>query len=359
MVASFDVFWPEIASHLDRTLTPVAHDDWLRQFLRFIPASTSEFLGFETRLGSRDGPTDCALNLNPAALEWLAGRTAGVAAPTGAVWDNIRAFLDLWSATSLKPGTDLTRIWLEFDQAFDPLGTPAMLPNLMFGYFPGGHDPLRTREWLIDRAIPAALGAPLPAPTRARLEAGLDHCAEADDVQIGLMSARAIPAVRLCVFDLAPEALPTLARAVGWEGDVSRIAALVEAFRPHADFVGLHFDIAHTALPRIGIEPGFTASSWARQPHREPRWQGQLDVLAAEGALTPEKREALLGWPGHEVLTLGSRPVALLRGLSHLKLVLDGDGDGDGGAEGKAYYGVAIRDFAEEHGTADGDAVAA
>ncbi|MBB3033826.1 hypothetical protein [Alteriqipengyuania lutimaris] len=350
-MASFDVFWPEIASHLDRTLTPVEHDHWLRQFLRFIPASTSEFLGFETRLGDRNGPTDCALNLNPAALEWLAGRTAGIAAPTGPVWDNIRSFLELWSATSASPGADLTRIWLEFDQA----SAPQMLPNLMFGYFPGGHDPMRTREWLVDRAIPAALGTPLPDPTRARLEAGLDCCGGADDLQIGLMSARAIPAVRLCVFDLAPEALPRLARAIGWDGDVSHVAVLVEALRPHADFVGLHFDIAHTALPRIGIEPGFTASSWARQPHREPRWQGQLDVFAAEGALVPEKRDALLEWPGHEVVTLDTRPVALLRGLSHLKLVFQGDGS----TEGKAYYGIAIRDLAQGNDTATSDAVAA
>ena len=335
----FDAFWPQLAAHLDAALAPIANHSWMQQFLRFVPRTATDYLGFEARLGVGDGPTDCALNLSADAIDWLTQGVAGAAATIGSEWDRIRAFLSLWAESGTPPLSDMTRVWLEFDMA----AAPALRPNLMFGYWPRGHEPLRTRAWLIDRAIPAALGAPLPPVTRALLEAGLDACAEADDFQIGLMTARALPAVRLCVFDLPDGAIHTLASAIGWRGDVDRVAALVTALRPHADFVGLHFDLAGEALPRVGIEPGFVASSWRRQPHLEPRWAGQFDVLEAAGALTPPKRAALMAWPGHDRVMLGGRPTALLRGLSHVKLVLHGDG----ATEAKGYFGLAIRDLAQ------------
>jgi hypothetical protein len=338
MAARFDLVWAELTPHLDPILTPPAHRDWMRRFLSFVPQGACDFLGFEARLGGANGPTDCALNLNAAAIGWLMGGNV----PAGAEWDRIYAFLQLWNDTAELPGRDLTRVWLEFDQA----AAPALLPNLMFGYWPQRHERARTRHWLLDRAIPAALGAPLPPATRALLERGLDASAVADDFQIGLMSARALPAVRLCVFDLPPAALPDLVAAIGWPGDVGRLADLAAAFRPHADFVGLHFDLAGQALPRVGIEPGFVASSWQRQPHLEPRWSGQFDALQAAGALTDAKRAALLGWPGHDRIIADGRPAALLRGLSHVKLVLGGDGM----TEGKAYYGIALRSLAQHAG---------
>lgn len=331
MVAHFDALWPALDGRFDSVLTPAAHRDWMRAFLAFVPRAASDFLGFEARLGDADGATDCAMNLNAAAAAWLTGPRA----PVGSEWDRIRHFLNLWNATAELPERDLTRVWLEFDQT----AAPALLPNLMFGYWPRRHEPRRTRDWLTDAAIPAALGAPLPDATRTLLERGLDASDAADDFQIGLMSARSVPAVRLCVFDLPDDSLADLASAIGWRGDVARVAALVAAFRPHADFVGLHFDLAGQALPRVGIEPGFAASSWQRQPHLEPRWQGQFDMLERCGALTPAKRDALLRWPGHATATLDDGPAALLRGLSHLKLVLNGDGT----TEAKGYYGIAIR----------------
>jgi hypothetical protein len=210
----------------------------------------------------------------------------------------------------------------------------------MFGYWPRNHSP-RTRDWLIHEAIPAALGAPLPQATADLLATGLDACPAATDFQIGLMSARALPAVRLCVFDLPDAGLPAYLDAIGWKGDAARLAELVAAFRPHSDFVGLHFDIFGTVFPHVGIEPGFRASAWARQPHLEPRWQGQFDVLQAAGALTDARRAALHQWIGHSRL---QGETVLLRGLSHVKAVLRPDGS----AEGKAYFGVAMRDMARE-----------
>ena len=48
-------------------------------------------------------------------------------------------------------------------------------------------------------------------------------------------------------------------------------------------------------LPRVGME-----GSFSRLPRREPRWRELLDRLVARGLCPPEKRDALLAWPGYD-----------------------------------------------------------
>src|SRR5205085_9084578 len=114
---------------------------------------------------------------------------------------------------------------------------------------------------------------------------------------------------------------------------------VVDAFRPHSDFIGLHLDIGERVYPHIGVEPNFVAGCWSRQPRREPRWYSLFDQLAGLGLLAPEKREALFSWIGHQSLPAEGRELLLLRGLSHIKIVLRP------GVEplAKAYFGIAHR----------------
>ena len=112
---------------------------------------------------------------------------------------------------------------------------------------------------------------------------------------------------------------------------------------PHADFLGLHLDVGEQVYPHIGIEPNFTAGCWSRQPHREQRWHGQFQQLIELGVMTPEKRQALLSWIGHKSIVSGGRDMLLLRGLSHLKVVLRPGRP----AIAKGYFGIAHRVLGE------------
>ena len=309
-----------------------------RRVAELFPSDAVNFFGFECRLGeSREEGTDCALNLSPAGARALARDAIG---PPGELWRRVASFYRWWEATHVEPFADAPATWLEFDAgAADPA------PNLLFGYWPDDARADRPWHWMQDTVFPGLFNGTYSAPLRDRLDRCFGACpAGTGDFQIGLMLSRPVQAVRLCIFDMPVEAVPAYLDAIDWAGDRAGLARLIAAFRPHCDFVGLHFDVAAQVFPHVGIEPNFRSGSWSRQPHREPRWQGIWDVLEEAGVLSEAKRDALLGWTGHQQVTLEGAPTLLLRGLSHIKLVLAGDGR----ALAKAYFGIALRDAAVE-----------
>ena len=129
-------------------------------------------------------------------------------------------------------------------------------------------------------------------------------------------------AVRMEIFHAAPEQIVETLRRVAPE----RVPDVEAALPLFAGVERLHlsFDIASEILPRIGIE-----SSFARRPERERRWRELFDRLVKRGLCSPEKREAALGWPGHDSFwtapkswpeEAGVRTVCV-RTLSHVKVV--------------------------------------
>ncbi|HEX8145195.1 MAG TPA: hypothetical protein VF553_21695 [Pyrinomonadaceae bacterium] len=252
-------------------------------------------------------------------------------------WEKLRGFYRAWAETHASSFENARATWLEFDTSTN--GTAEVSPpNLLFGYWP--QEVERPPEWIIDTIIPLLLGGAISPEFRQNVARCLAaRPRETADFQIGVMFSRNIQAVRLCVFDLpADEVFPYLDE-VGWNGDRDELGEYLEAFQPYADFIGLHLDVGEKIYPHIGVEPNFVAGCWARQPHMEPRWKGQFEQLLKRGLLIPEKRDALLAWIGHQSLLSGDQEVLLLRGLSHLKVVLRPGAQ----AVAKAYFGIAHR----------------
>lgn len=326
-----------VKDHLPPALMSPESFAHIRKVAQALPAFAVDFFGFECRLGAGTAPTDCALNLTPDGARMLAGRHA-ITPPEelqGGPWSKIQSFYQQWGDTRQPAYDDAGATWLEFD-----LSASAPAPNLLFGYWPRDIDMNRPPEWLSDTIIPLLLGDSVSEAVRQNFRRCLDACPPVtNDFQIGFMVARQIPVIRLCVFDMpAGEMFPYLDH-IGWEGPGDELRTVVDAFRPHSDFIGLHLDIGERVYPHIGVEPNFVAGCWSRQPRREPRWYRLFDQLAGLGLLAPEKREALFSWIGHQSLPAEGREVLLLRGLSHIKIVLRP------GVEplAKAYFGIAHR----------------
>jgi hypothetical protein len=334
-----DSSFPLLERHLDPLLVSEESRPRIREVAATLPVFAVEFFGFEARLGAENAPADCALNLTADGARMLAGRH-DVALPDemrDGAWPRVETFYREWGDTHVRPYADATCTWLEFDTTSG--GAPQ--PNLLFGYWPQNTDVRRPLPWLFDKAIPMLLGIESMSPA---FRANLQRCFDAQprpsgDFQIGVMLARGIQAARLCQFDLPREAVPQYLADVGWKGPVSAVCDALDALAPHADFVGLHLDVGEMVFPHIGIEPNFTAGCWTRQPQHEARWHGQFDALEAMKLLVPAKRDALLAWTGHQVCSFGEENVLLLRGLSHVKLVIRHDGK----ALAKGYFGIAHR----------------
>jgi hypothetical protein len=228
---------------------------------------------------------------------------------------HVRELLSRWANRELQ-FDQIPALWLEFDL---DQHRPALPPPRLGAPLAPPTDPL----WLADSLLPALHGQPLGAAQRELVLL----CARAIRPPARLLYAFSLlprpgAAVRLEILGLgpaaahdylarvAPHVLPTLA-------EITPILAAME--NPH-----LSFDITSEILPRIGFEGAFP-----RQPNREPRWAEVLGGLVGEGLCSPEKRDAVLAWPGQDSFwTAPDRwPVEagvggrVVRFLSHLKVV--------------------------------------
>lgn len=335
-----------VEHHLPRVL--ISADELLRvrRVAAALPAFAVDFFGFESRLAGEAGGVDCAANLTSDGARMLAGRhtVEPPAEMRAGPWERLRWFYQAWGDTRTPAYVDAPATWLEFD-------TSDMLshPNLLFGYWPNTTVARRPLAWLVDDIIPLLLGRPMTSSFHSNLERCIAAAPpDTKDFQIGLMFSRAVQAVRLCIFDLPPDGLSSYLETVGWDGPAGLLADYLEALSPHADFIGVHLDVGERMYPQIGIEPNFTAGCWTRQPHREPRWHGQFDALIQRGLVTAPERDALLSWVGHQRYKLGAQEQLLLRGLSHLKVVLQPDRR----PLAKAYFGIAQREMSIDAGHA-------
>jgi hypothetical protein len=134
-------------------------------------------------------------------------------------------------------------------------------------------------------------------PSRARLH------------QVGVMTARATDAIRLCITNFAPdEVVPYLAR-IGWNGNAARTSPLLAIAAAHDSLLTLHLDAGAQLASRIGIEIA------PRFPNDDTQWPRHLAAFAHAQLLDETMARAVEQWPDAD----GAHRI------SHLKVVFDGD----------------------------------
>ena len=306
-----------------------------------LPAAMASFFGFECGLAAATR-TDFALNLTAAGLDALARN----AALSGDSCRGIRDFCRLWRRRG-SGDAHAGAIWLEFDVKPGSRGAP---PSVFFRV-EAGEEP----AWTIGEAIPTLRGAPLSDAVAANVAHVIDAVRpEATALQIGVMLARPIDAVRVCALGIAPPRLMSLLYRAGWKGSRATSAAIARKYSPHVDAFGVHLDVAQRLSPAAGVEMLYAGREWEHQPHREPRWQRLFAQLVDDRLCTHERREALFGWPGYvddglEPLTKLLAPSLattgiVLRGLQHVKLSVDPEG----GTAAKIYFGAIHTQWRED-----------
>ena len=319
-----------------------------------IPARLSPFWGLEIRLGDSAPRADLLWEVtqgNGGIPTLLAGRnpqdpaadTARALTERSLFWKELSRFAEEW-LDSADWRRRLGNIWLEADTAAPAASAGAKLdacldrPSLFWG--PNRRVTGSDRDLLghlatlghrfygleLDQARVDAIANAIPG--------------EGKVFQIGVMGARAMPAIRLCVKDLDAGMKERWLAAIGWPGDRARLRDTLARLGPLCGDIALNVDI----LPdRVGPKLGLEVYSAERMLAMDT-WQPLHDELLAQGLARSDKLAALKDFPSYQRFRqygawrrtppLGY-PV-LSTNLHHLKLVFAGDAV----LEAKAYLGV-------------------
>ncbi|HST63004.1 MAG TPA: hypothetical protein VLK84_30125 [Longimicrobium sp.] len=323
--------------HVPPVLVPPAARDRVLQVAGRIPAALTRAAYLECRLLAGPEPVDLIFRVEREGAEILAGRNPGVnparLLARGPAWRAVADFCRAWLDGG-DPAWSLVRhLWLELD--LDDPGLPGAPPLPQPSVFIAFHDDATAAMGteavldLVARVIHPLAPNAMDPDTRSRLRGVLDRRPPGAAVPYaGVMLSRPRQAVRVYLSRVPGAAVPGLLNEVGWPEDQGRMAAeVVAAMRDAgAPEVGmLHLDVLEGALlPRLGVE--YTLERHAQIRGRVAE-QAFLDALAARGLCEPERRDALLAWPGYELLTLRHElwPSLLARRVNCIKLVHEPD----------------------------------
>jgi len=315
---------------------------------RLFPNAITTFFGFESRLGEPDPRADFLFcSAAPLGRDLLSGKRSElpVRLMQQPVWKRVRQFAATWADPASALHQHVLNVWLEFD--VDGQAAKGPTPSAFFG--PGAVRSSDAYDWISDTAIPCLLGQALSAAVERRLHAAIAALPGAAYVfQIGLMLARGLDMVRICIRDIAPEQVLDYLRCMDWPGRTSELAPLLTTLSGLVDRIDLDLDVGDHIQPKLGLECYLLPAPEVRE-----RLERFLDYLVESGLCLPAKRDAVAAYPGavHELSQPAMWPPNLLqasqlmgpgivsmfiRHFNHIKVVYHPEQP----LEAKAYLGV-------------------
>ncbi len=284
----------------------ISPENWsnINAITQFLPSAITSFFGFECRLGVKEAQGDfliCA-DAAEAGRKVLADDNYSINLPRllrdHPVWRHIRNFSTQWDTDTSPLYEKVRNVWLEFDVNGPPATIP--IPSCFFGpeaiY---SNPPLRgdlshPHQWVIKTALKLLLDRDLPSLVERQLLNCFDLLpTEAYVFQIGVMLARKSDLVRICIRNISPEQILDYLTQINWPGSVSDLKAILTKLSSLVERIDLDLDVGEFIFPKIGLE-----CYLSKQPKYEPRWQLFLAYLVETGLCIPQKRDALLVYPG-------------------------------------------------------------
>jgi hypothetical protein len=324
-----------VTSHLHSDLVSAEALSYIQPLAQILPASS--MAGFECRLGADRSGVDFQVRLP--CLDCSLPESF----LTAPAWQFLQEFYQNWASPNSSLSQKIEHIGLEFDVNERLPQVP--IPCIFLAF---------NRETAIDAERLVKMIEFLQHSMSPLLESNLQLCADSLPAgafisHLGAMLSRSVNAVRVNVKGISPDRLSDYLMQIGWSDPTNTFSTLTSTISKLVDSILLSFDVGDTVLPRIGLECFLN-----RQPYENPQWDFLLDYLIAEELCTPEKKNALLNWPGYSHRGsspdlwpsnisfgdrfLGSRAISLFsRWISHIKVVYRSGNF----LEAKAYLGFA------------------
>ena len=279
-----------------------------------VPGRLTSTFGFEIELGAAADGGDFALAVTGlhGGREMLAGTSEfelPLAASEHPAWVAVRALSRAWVDPLSGLDPELHNLALEFNLAEGLEGVPA--PNVFLGARSGisARSPLPSAEdergwaWLTEAALPLLRGHRLSGSQRETL----GRCfralpAGSRAFQVGVMLARPVDALRVCILGMRYERVAGYLGSIGWPGDADALEEQVGPLARRAESVIVDLDLADCVLPSVGLEcfvgeQGSDRSGRGGVPEPADAWSPFLQPLVERGLCTPVRERALLEWP--------------------------------------------------------------
>lgn len=289
----------------------ISPENWsnINAVARVLPSAITSFFGFECRLGIKHAHADfliCA-DATEAGRKVLADNDYPITLPdiltAHPVWNHIRNFSTHWDTDTSPLYKNVRNVWLEFDINESPATIP--IPSCFFGPEPiypnlsptlekQGKKLFYPHQWVTKTALKLLLDKALPPKVENQLLNCFDLLpTQAYVFQIGVMLARKCDLVRICIRNISPEQILEYLTKLNWSGSVNKLKAILTQLSNLVERIDLDIDVGEVIFPKIGLE-----CYLSKQPKYEPRWELLLDYLVETGLCIPEKRNALLAYPG-------------------------------------------------------------
>jgi hypothetical protein len=311
---------------------------------RNFPGNVTSFLGFEIHLNDVSQRADWAFAVSGAGADRdvFVNLLKQGSFPASFIqqpeWKQIAAFSAAWADANSVLQKQVKCFWLEFDM---PEAIPEVfIPSVFFGpekvSEDVSEDPMRGYSWLVNDALPLLRGRLVPNEMERQILGCIQKIPKGASLfQVGTMLSRSSNDVRLYINKIHPQKIVSYLNSLGWSDKKNEFSSLVKDVERKADRFVLSYDVSEKGIgPRIGLECSFEANRY----HEETRWEQLFDYLVEKGFCLPEKRDALIQYPGVETPEEFSggilRPFssvsrhlediftgALVRYLSHIKIV--------------------------------------
>lgn len=332
----------------------------IKQLADQFTGGITSFFGFESRLNSPDARSDYlfAVSARRGEREALASLFQNGSLPEAFFqqpeWQQVRKLALTWADPHSILYNNVLGLWFEFDTAESSPETP--VPCIFIAAVPlriNTPEDIQKCIWLTQTALPLLTGQTLSETLEQRVLQAIQQLPEgASLMNVGAMIARSTNGVRLVITRILPTQVLAYLTSIGWTDKNEGLPLLLEELTQQVSRIVLHINITEDGVDqKIGIECSFSHDQY----NLETRWSNFFDYLVKKGVCLPEKRAALLQFPGveqedaHYDFNLDSYQIAakipennfssaLVRYISHIKLVYKPNQP----LEAKAYPGARL-----------------
>ncbi len=355
-----------VKPYLDERLISTDNFADIQKVACYFPGNLTNFMGFECRLGEKHSRVDFLFAIS------MLGNDRNIFAkllkdnhlPAHLMeldeWRRISDFAVAWSESDNILYKNVRGFWLEFDMHDGMVELP--LPSVFFG----PQKPSKRKDiddfggynWIVDSALPQLRGAFFPKIITNLFEKSIQEMPEnTTPFQIGFMMGRPLQAVRIHINKIKPEHIIPYLKKIGYKDDIGKLQTVIKDFENMTERLVLSFDITEDGIDsKIGLELSFPEDNF----EKENRWGTILEHLEINKLCLPEKRKALLSYPGTDkdrYSGIELKPVlsaadysgdleqsCVVRYISHIKLVYQPDKP----LEAKAYLAVRLFESVEK-----------